>query len=518
MMNADPARVSLWRYSPALVLFAIAIADLRQLSDPDLWMHLLSGRELLAHGSQPSINIYSYSAPNFRWLHHEWLSEAITSALFDRFGPYGLKILKFLCTAGTISFIVLAESESGAPMGVQAAILLLAAVIMVPAMQFRPQIFDFIALSAIGALLCRHNWRGSAPLWLAIPIIAIWSNLHGGFFVGLVAIGVYGAATLLQDIYTGRGPRRGLAIVAITAVAAASTLCTFLIPPARETWYTLVYSIQNPTTSSTIMDWKPLIASLTSAPVGSLQRKYFVLVLCFFSAAFVSAILTPKGKDAPLVAVAALLLVTAFEAQRNITIATIAIVPVFANHLGRLLRPREITNAPSTRAMARAGRWVMEILIAASALLFMLYSGVLTPGIDASGYPADAIRFMNRHKLAGNVLADYAWGGFVIWNGGPGTKVFIDSRYDLGYSPEVIRDFIEFDEDKPGAAHILDTYPNNFVLIRRQWPSVKLMDSRHDWRLIFSDDLARLYAPANSAAAHLEGVPFKGTAGLAFFP
>ena len=95
-MPAGPARVSLWRYSPALVLFAIAIADLRQLSDPDLWGHVLFGRELLAHGSLPPNNIYSYSAPDFRWLHHEWLSEVVMGAIFDRFGPFGLKLLKFL--------------------------------------------------------------------------------------------------------------------------------------------------------------------------------------------------------------------------------------------------------------------------------------------------------------------------------------------------------------------------------------------------------------------------------------
>src|ERR1019366_2783558 len=56
----------------------------------------------------------------------------------------------------------------------------------------------------------------------------------------------------------------------------------------------------------------------------------------------VSVILTPKGADAPLVAVAAVMLAAAFTAVCNIPIAAIAIVPVFANHLGLLLRPREV--------------------------------------------------------------------------------------------------------------------------------------------------------------------------------
>jgi hypothetical protein len=513
-MIAGPAHVSLWRYSPAIILFAIVIADLRQLSDADLWVHILSGRELVAHGSLPPTNIYSYSAPTFRWLHHEWLSEVILSSLFDRFGPFGLKLLKFICTAGTISFIALAESETGAPAAVQAIILIVAAMILVPSIQFRPQIFDFLALSAIVAMLCRHNWRGSAPLWIAIPIIAIWSNLHGGFFIGLIAMGVYGSATLLQDIYLGCGARRGLVILAIAAAAAASTLCTFLIPPARETWYTLIYSIRNPTTAGTITDWKPLIASMTTSPSGSLEKKYFVLVLSFFGAAFVSVFLKPKGKDAPLIAVAAVLLATAFAAQRNIAIATIAIVPVFANHLGLFLPRHQI--AP--RAARRAGRFAMEALIAIVALAIARSSGILRHGIPAPGYPADAVNFMNSHDLAGNVLADYAWGGFVIWHGGPRTKVFIDSRYDLGYPPTVIADCLALDRPEAGAARALDAYPTDFVLTIPQGRLAKMMDSQHDWRLVYGDDDALLYARAHSLAAHLDGVPFKGTARRAFFP
>src|ERR1700691_2861639 len=161
-MPARLARVSLWRYSPALVLFAIVIADIRQLSDPDLWGHVLFGRELLAHGLLPPNNIYSYSAPGFRWLHHEWLSEVLMGAIFDRFGPFGLKLLKFLCTAGTISFIVLADAETGAASSVQALSLLVAALILVPSMQFRPQISDSLSLSPLFAILAPHHWRGSA--------------------------------------------------------------------------------------------------------------------------------------------------------------------------------------------------------------------------------------------------------------------------------------------------------------------------------------------------------------------
>jgi hypothetical protein len=435
-VRAGSARVSLLRYSPALILFSIAIADARQHSDPDLWGHVLWGRELLAHGSLPHNNPYSYSAPGFPWLRHEWLSEVVMAAMFDTFGPLGLKLLKFACTAGTICFVASAESETGAPVTWQAAILLVVALILAPVMQFRPQLFDFLLLSTIIALLARHNWRGSAPLWIAIPIVAIWSNFHGGFFIGLLAMGSYGAATTVLDIFAGLGPRRGLGVLAITAAAAASTLCTFLIPPARDTWYTLIHEITNPMTRTTMADWKPLLAALTTADSGSVEQKYFVLVLLFFAAAVASVVLKPGGNDAPLVAVAAVMLATAFTAVRNVPIAAIAIAPVIANHLSLLAAGRTTATPPAEAGQShRAPRLAMEILVAVVAIGFARYNGILKRGIDASDNPGDAVDFMNSHRLAGNVLADYAWGQYVIWHSDPGTKVFIDSRYDLGYPP-----------------------------------------------------------------------------------
>ena len=41
----------------------------------------------------------------FPWLRHEWLSEVLMGAIFNLFGPLGLKLLKFACTAGTICFV-----------------------------------------------------------------------------------------------------------------------------------------------------------------------------------------------------------------------------------------------------------------------------------------------------------------------------------------------------------------------------------------------------------------------------
>jgi hypothetical protein len=89
----------------------------------------------------------------------------------------------------------------------------------------------------------------------------------------------------------------------------------------------------------------------------------------------------------------------------------------------------------------------------------------------------------------------------VIWHGGPPTKVFIDSRYDLAYPPSVIADFLALDRGYPGTAHTLAIYPTDFVLTAPGRPEANVMDSQPDWRLIYSDDVSSIYARADSPAA-----------------
>ncbi len=152
------------------------------------------------------------------------------------------------------------------------------------------------------------------------------------------------------------------------------------------------------------------------------------------------------------------------------------------------------------------------------AILFARSFGVLSPGIDASDYPAGAVDFMKTHGLKGNVLADYAWGQYVIWHAAPDSKVFIDSRYDLGYPPSVVADYMALERGGAGGEHTLAAYRHDFVLVKNVSPSARLMDSQLGWRLVFSDQIAALYARAGSDAARIDGVPVSGQNYHADFP
>ena len=144
-----------------------------------------------------------------------------------------------------------------------------------------------------------------------------------------------------------------------------------------------------------------------------------------------------------------------------------------------------------------------------------LFSNRLT---SVNPYPVSACAFMKDHDLKGNVLGLFGWGEYLIWHLPPDSKVFIDGRYDTVYPQAVLEKLFAFTYNQAGADAALTQYPTDYVLIEPDSGARKLMDSRRDWRLIYSDDTALLYARANSAAARLDGVPFAGTSRPAMFP
>src|ERR1700730_4412712 len=93
--GAGPAALSLLRYSPALVVFIIAVTDVGRWADPDLWGHIRFGQLVLTLGHAPVRNPYSYSALGYLWRDPEWLAEALLARSYDTLGILGLKLMKF---------------------------------------------------------------------------------------------------------------------------------------------------------------------------------------------------------------------------------------------------------------------------------------------------------------------------------------------------------------------------------------------------------------------------------------
>ncbi len=488
------------------MLFAIVIADAMRGADTDLWGHIHFGNIVLTQHQLFFHAPSSYACPPGPrdWILLDWLGKVLMTLVYDVSGAIGLKLAKFASVAAMMVLLALGEGETGASLEVQAAVLMAAAIAFVPQMQFRPVLATYLFFAALMAMLARESYGRRAPLWLAVPMLALWANLHGGFFAGLVALGLYTAVCGAQDLAQGRGTRRTVRLAAMTS---AATLATLLNPYGLGDWLVIIPYLRNPFTLRYISEFRPLL--MVMADFYRAQRPLFTFVsaMAIMAALFVTFALTPRADDLALFAIAALMTATALYAVRNTGLAVIACSIPLCRHAD-LLTDR-LRAAPRAVAARPAPAWrAFHAAIAVLAVGVAIRTGLLSNTLVAAEQkPVGAVAFMREHGLHGNVLCEFGWADYLLFHDAARAKIFIESIFEAYYPHQVQSDFAAITYAEPGAARVLDAYPNDFVLMPTGSPAYGLLMAQAGWRLIYRDPVSALFARAGSPAAALAGVP-----------
>ena len=233
------------------------------------------------------------------WHNHEWLSQVALAFCYAHLGVFGLKLLKVFCASILIIALAIGISATGASGRVQRLTLILSAVGHRSQMQFRPQLFTFMMMAIVMAVLATEVYRGGATLWPLIPMFALWANFHGGYIVGLGAMGIAATVLSVQGLFGDAGrmtSARRLGLVTLGCAAA-----TILNPFGVGLWMGVAHSVGDPLIRQIVNDWVPLpklMLSLwrrTSKP----QLLQDVTPLLLF-AGFVAAVaIAPELGDAP---------------------------------------------------------------------------------------------------------------------------------------------------------------------------------------------------------------------------
>jgi hypothetical protein len=256
----------------------------------------------------------------------------------------------------------------------------------------------------------------------------------------------------------------------------------------------------NSRTREIIDDWQPLLGALAAMwhrnHAGAIPM---LVVLAMFAALAWSCVVAPRRDDLPddlaMVAVAAVMIAAAFVAMRNLPLAVIATAIPLGRHATFVIR----VEPTSPRG------WLSQAILAAAAIVLLIGTGLLSHVLRAgSPKPVGAIAFMQKAGLSGNILTDFAWGEYVIWNMAPTSKVFIDGRYDTVYPPDVIDDYLSFQYGEAGAKEVLRKYPHDFVLLSPDDEAASaLMASSPDWMRLYRDATCVLFVRTDSAAAKI---------------
>src|SRR3569832_921593 len=181
-------------------VFAFLLAT-RPLSDGDFWWHLKTGEYIVKNLTIPRIDFYSFTVPGKHWVAHEWLSEVIFYLVYTR---AGFNTLIFIFTILTVLAFWIVFRKNEAHPFVKGYAVLLSVWTILPTIGVRPRAFTLLFAGIYLALLHRFvRERQTRAIWWLVPLMIVWVNLHAGYLIGLVLIGVLIAGVVLDSWIAG---------------------------------------------------------------------------------------------------------------------------------------------------------------------------------------------------------------------------------------------------------------------------------------------------------------------------
>jgi hypothetical protein len=154
------------------------------------WLAAL-GRAIVSQGSIPSGVPYA-AAPSVEWVNVPVLGELVFHALQSMGGDRGLLVGQLAAVTIALTLLALGMRALGAPDAASAIVLVLTCFAALPSFIIvRAQLFSLVLFCLTLLLLRAESRAPSRRVWLLVPLLALWANLHGAVLVGLAISAAY---------------------------------------------------------------------------------------------------------------------------------------------------------------------------------------------------------------------------------------------------------------------------------------------------------------------------------------
>lgn len=437
----------------ALVLCVRLPEQLRQ----DSWLTLVAGREV--SGGLPRKDTLMGWTLGQDWVDQQWLAQLAAYGL-TTLGGVRLALLAHVALAlAAFALALYAARRLGGNARSLSVVAALAAASLGGSLQLRAQSFAFPLFVLLAWLLVADARRPGNRVFLVLPLLALWANLHGSIALAAALVALRGA-TLVYE-------RRRLQVLRGLVLIGAAFLAPFASPYGFGLvdyyWTMLVAS----PFAGVVMEWRPPTPGATTAG--------------FFAMAFLAVFLRARRKTTLFETLAlALLLLAGLMALRNIVWFSLLALLVLAKPLAEELP----SLAPRRRGL------LLPVATGAAAVWAMAFVFFQPDSWLERHYPARAaeITAAEQAKTGGQVLPGVRFANWLVWQQ-PSLKgkVAYDARLEL-LTPEQVRD-IHYWHNAIGDYERL-LRPGDIVLVDRVDES--LLESelarRTDMRYLYRDD------------------------------
>jgi hypothetical protein len=377
----------------------------------DAWLALVGGREIVHHGL-PHHETLTVWGHGHAWIDQQWLAQL---ALYGLWALGGLTFLAFahalLTTAAYSVAVVAARRLGGSSRSVLFFLPACFWLLIGSTWQVRTQTLSYLPFVLLVWLLAADARRPSRRVYLALPLIALWANLHGSVVLAAALVALRGAA------YAFEGPRlrlrAGLLMLA-PALLLASPYGLSLVGYYRDTLFNSAFS-------SMLNEWQPPKLGLTTSP-------FFGLLL---AVAWLAGRARRSLRPFELLALGFTGL-AGLAAVRNLgwfALTALILAPALVDQSWPERSGQRVTAGASRLNAALAA-------VAVATLVALLGATVARPaGWFEDRYPAaagDAVARAAAADQTARIYADVAYGDWLLWRHPElAGRIAYDARFEL---------------------------------------------------------------------------------------
>ena len=453
-----PRAIKPYVQSSAVYLFLISFGCVYYLSNAplllghyDLGWHLAAGDLIRERGTIPFQDPWSFTLADKQWYNLSWLWDVIASALFQYAKFSGLILFAVACGAVIVGYLANICLSSGVS-AIAASISVFCASVLYPAFATPPNIYlaaspntSTMLFSVIFFGECLKRTR-----WFMLPATMIlWANLHGGFLLGFLVIGLFGGVALL---------RRDWANFKIYALAGVGCFIAIFINPLGFHIYDGITATLGHFVQANITEWQSYFQNVTLP--GSIPGIIYILTFVVLELRYGGSSSVPLEVRL----LSWLFLCLGFYQYRYMSFFFLFSSVPLALHLDRLL-PERLNRLEVQKSLLAAG----IVGMCALPLTFAHIWPALSPP-DELLSEKDA-RYLRVNFSHARLLNHWNVGGILIFHTRGDVPVFVDGRAATAYPDGLLRDYfklVKWDIDEPIWDALLEKYKIDAVL----WPTV----------------------------------------------
>ena len=483
----------------------------RLLADADSGWHIRTGEVILQTHAVPHKDLFSSVKPNDDWYAWEWLTDVTWAALHNTFGLRGICWFAGILIAAMVALWLRFSLWMGASLFISLGTVLLASGAASVHFLARPHAFTLALLPLSVWMIEADRRRLSNRVFLLIPLVALWANLHGGFPAVLLVLGALSAGSAIEVLIGAanaswaRVKRYGL----VTLGAAAASLLNpygyhlqkhMLDYLTSDFIRNFVQEFQSPSfRGETILQFEILLFVGLVAAASLIQRKRVTEVLWILGFAHM-----------------------ALTSIRHITVYAAVVAPYIAVEITRWWN----TAFAGASRKSIAGIWnqVTSDLTPSFArttfwLPLALASVVFIPTQIAqwpADYPSEVFPIDLMHKrqdllASTKLLTSDQWGDYLIYLNYPKQRVFVDGRSDF-FGPEIGDQYVQLLQGQYQWRGLLEKYGFEHVLAPLDWPLTSLLKIDPGWKILDDTGKAVLFERVHPFGGQVQGN--QGSTGL----